>query len=103
DLWTVGANVLRANNAKLMHGIKLGKDVCVALIRSVMVKSRRMSHNAPACSGKRSRLLLILLLGAIASAQPVSYNRRDIATGIAPAKVAIADFNGDGKADIAYV
>ena len=49
-------------------------------------------------------VLSILLAGTAALAQPPSFiARRDFATGKGPGSVVVADFNGDGKQDLATI
>jgi uncharacterized repeat protein (TIGR01451 family) len=50
-----------------------------------------------------SFVALILAGPALCVGQTLSYNRIDLTAGVAPWKVAIADFNHDGKPDIAYL
>ena len=45
----------------------------------------------------------MLITATVLSGQSISYNRLDISTGPSPFKIAIADFNKDGKNDIAYL
>jgi len=47
--------------------------------------------------------LLCAALGALSFGQALSYNRYDLTVGSFTQKVAIADFNHDGKPDIAYL
>jgi hypothetical protein len=49
------------------------------------------------------KVVILALLGWSAGAQTVSFDRTDISTGIGPQRVASADFNGDGNADIAVL
>src|SRR6266700_3101865 len=48
-------------------------------------------------------LLLVSVCSQIASAQTYLYNRTDLITGNVPSAVSAADFNGDGKLDVAVV
>ena len=45
----------------------------------------------------------MLFTATVLGGQSISYNRLDISTGTAPVKIAIGDFNKDGKNDILYL
>ena len=49
------------------------------------------------------RILAVLFMSAILTAQSISYNRRDIPTGAASGSAFVADFDRNGTADIGYL
>jgi FG-GAP-like repeat/IPT/TIG domain len=91
--WNGGGRATSFISSAQLMAVILASDIATASTASVTVVN-------PSPSGGTSNVAFLPITTATAS---VSLNRSDYAVGLAPGVVAVGDFNGDGKLDLAVV